>query len=213
MNWFIETLGTSIGKKMLMAITGAGFILFLAIHLIGNLTIYFGKNVFLSYVTHLHALGPLIVFAEIGLLVFAFIHVTFGTILFFENRRARPSRYALKRRAGGRTIGSGTMPYTGFIILAFLVLHLINFHFVDLSGKTIFDVVTEHFSRLFYVFVYTGAVIIVALHVSHGFWSLFQSLGANHEKYMPFLKVLGTLFALSFALGFGFIPVFMWLSV
>ncbi|NOY68897.1 MAG: succinate dehydrogenase cytochrome b subunit [Deltaproteobacteria bacterium] len=209
MNWFIETISSSIGKKLLMAITGASFILFLMIHLIGNLTLYFGKAVFLSYVAHLHALGPLIVAVEIMLLILACIHVTTGTFLFFQNLYARPRRYAVKRWAGGRTIGSATMPYSGFIILAFIVLHLSNFHFVDLSERTIFDVISTHFSSMLYVFIYTCAVVVVAFHVSHGFWSLFQSLGANNNKYMPLLRVLGLIFAVSVAIGFGFIPSYV----
>lgn len=115
MNWVFDMLRTSIGKKLLMAFTGLGFCFFLLIHLIGNLTLYGGKNFFLAYVEHLHALGPLIIIAECGLLLFAVIHVTTGILLFVENWRARPVDYAVNKTAGGRTIGSATMPYTGLV--------------------------------------------------------------------------------------------------
>lgn len=209
MSWFTETFQTAIGKKLLMAFTGLGFVLFLLIHLIGNLTLYFGRTVFLSYVRHLHALGPLITVAEVGLLVFAAIHITTGTILFFQNLAARPKRYAVKKNAGGRTISSATMPYSGFLILLFIILHLINFRFVADPEQMLYQVVSHTFSLWGYACIYIVAVIIVAFHVRHGFWSLFQSLGLNHEKYMPFIRKVAVAFAVIAAVGFGFIPLYI----
>ena len=84
MNWLITTLGTSIGKKLLMAVTGLGFICFLLVHLAGNLTIYGGMDAFNTYSEHLHALGPLINIAELGLLTLALVHVSIGIILFLS---------------------------------------------------------------------------------------------------------------------------------
>lgn len=209
MNWLFKTIQTPVGKKLLMAITGLGFCFFLLIHLMGNLTLYGGKELFISYVEHLHALGPLVFISEIGLLLFAIIHVSTGVILFLENLRARPVRYAVKKNAGGRTIGSATMPYTGFLILAFIILHLINFRFIKQTPQFIFKSVSNTLSILPYDIVYIAAVILVALHVSHGFWSLFQTLGANHPQYMPFIQKAGIIFAFLIALGFGFIPVYV----
>lgn len=209
MNWFIAMLASSIGKKLMMALTGLGFCMFLFIHLIGNLTLYGGKDLFMSYVEHLHALGPLIRIAEFGLLTFAVIHISTGLILFIQNLQARPIRYQVNKKAGGRTIGSSTMPYTGVIILIFVVIHLLNFHFIDHSRQTVFQAIDATFSMLPYVIFYTLAVIIVAIHVSHGFWSLFQTLGASHPKYMPAIKGMGVIFSLLFAAGFGFIPLYV----
>ena len=209
MNWFFNMLRSSIGKKLLMALTGLGFSLFLLIHLIGNLTLYGGKDLFLSYVEHLHALGPLIFVAEIGLLTFAVIHISTGLILSWQNFQARPIRYKVNKWGGGRTIGSATMPYTGVIILLFVIIHLLNFHFIDHARQTVFQAMDATFSMLPYLVFYTLAVIIVAIHVSHGFWSLFQTLGANHVKYMPAIKGLGFILSVMFAVGFGFIPVYV----
>jgi succinate dehydrogenase / fumarate reductase cytochrome b subunit len=209
MNWFITMLRSSIGKKLMMALTGLFFSFFLLIHLIGNLTLYGGKDLFLSYVEHLHALGPLIYIAEFGLLTFAIIHISTGLILFLQNLQARPVRYQVNKRAGGRTIGSATMPYTGVFILTFVIIHLLNFHFIDHSIQTVFQAIDTTFSLFPYVIFYTIAVIIVAIHVSHGFWSLFQTLGANHPKYMPAIKGMGIMLSLLFAVGFGFIPVYV----
>lgn len=209
MNWFIAFLGSSIGKKLLMALSGLMFCLFLLIHLIGNLTLYGGKDLFISYVEHLHALGPLIHVAEFGLLTFAVIHISTGLILFWQNLQARPIRYQVNKNAGGRTIGSATMPYTGIIILIFVIIHLLNFHFIDHSRQTVLQAMNHTFSALPYVVFYTLAIIIVAIHVSHGFWGLFQTLGANHAKYMPAIKGLGIISSLLVAAGFGFIPVYI----
>jgi succinate dehydrogenase / fumarate reductase cytochrome b subunit len=209
MNWFINTLGSSIGKKLMMAITGLGFIGFLTVHLVGNLTLYSGQDLFTSYVKHLHALGPLITLAELGLLSFAVIHIAIGTLLFYKNLMARPVRYRIKKNAGGRTIGSATQPYTGFIILAFLILHLLNFHFAEHTNESLYQLVSSAFANPLYVGVYVIAMIVVAIHVSHGFWSLFQTLGANHPKYMPLIQKLGIAVSLVFGIGFGFVPIFI----
>ena len=209
MTWFINTLGSSIGKKLMMAVTGLGFVGFLMVHLIGNLTIYGGQGLFTSYVEHLHALGPLITVAELGLLAFAIIHIVIGTLLFYENLMARPVRYEVNKIAGGRTIGSITQPYTGFIILAFVIFHLINFHFAEHTNETLFRLVFTKLKSPLYMITYVVAMIAVALHVSHGFWSLFQTLGANHPKYMPIIQKFGIAVSVVFGVGFGLIPIFI----
>jgi len=209
MNWLAGTLGSSIGKKLMMALTGLGFCGFLAGHLAGNLTIYWGKEAFNSYAKHLHSLGPLITLAESGLLFFALVHILTGATLFYQNLKARPVRYSVNKSAGGRTVGSRTMPYTGFILLGFIVLHLINFHFVDKTGTTIYQIVHGAFANPGYVAIYVFAMIVAAIHISHGFWSVFQTLGANHVKYMPFIKGVSVIFSLIIVLGFGSLPVYL----
>jgi succinate dehydrogenase / fumarate reductase cytochrome b subunit len=211
MNWITGTLGSSIGKKLMMAITGISFCGFLTAHLAGNLTIYGGKEAFNSYAEHLHALGPLVTVAEIGLLAFALVHVITGLVLFLGNLKARPVRYAVNKSAGGRTLGSATMPYTGVILLAFIVLHLINFHFVDKTDTTIFNIVSNAFGNPVYVVIYIVAMIVAAIHVSHGFWSAFQTIGANHPKYMPLIRTLSIVFAVVVGVGFGFLPIYIFL--
>lgn len=213
MKWLYHTLGSSIGKKLMMAVTGLGFCGFLAVHLAGNLTIYGGKDSFNSYSEHLHAWEPLLTLAELGLLFFAFIHITTGAILFYQNLKARPVRYSVNKSAGGRSLGSRTMPYTGILLLVFIIFHLINFHFVDKTGTTIYQIVSGAFEKLAYVIIYIIAMIIAAIHVSHGFWSAFQTIGANHPKYMPWVKVIGIGFSLIIGIIFGSFPVYLWLAV
>ena len=209
MNRLASTLLSSIGKKLMMAFTGACFLLFLCVHLGGNLTLFEGGVLFEAYAENLHRLGPLVVAAEWGLVVLALVHIVTGLALFVENLRARPRRYRVNRRAGGRTWGSATMPYTGVLILAFVILHLFHFHFADRVDTSLYRIVSNVFSSPWIVAVYVLAMIVLAFHVSHGFWSLFQTLGANHPKYMPFIERLGIAASLVFGVGFGTIPLYI----
>ena len=209
MQWIVNFFGSSVGKKFLMALTGFCFLGFLTGHLAGNLTLYGGKDAFNAYAEHLHALGPLITMAEWGLLTLAIIHVFTGMLLFLQNLKARPVRYVVKKNAGGRTISSTLMPYTGFAILLFLIYHLLQFHFVDKTYTTIYDIVALAFANVLNTSLYLAAMVVVALHVRHGFWSLFQTLGANHPKYMPIIMGASIVFSLVFGIGFGFLPIYV----
>ncbi len=213
MNWVVGTLTSAIGKKVMMAVTGLAFCGFLVVHLLGNLTLYGGKDLFNSYAEHLHSLGPLVTLFELGMLALAIVHVLTGLTLFYQNRRARPVGYSMKKRAGGRTIGSATMPYTGILLLAFVTFHLVNFHFVDKADRTIFEIVANAFVKPWYVGIYVLAMIVAAIHVSHGFWSAFQTVGASHPKYMPLVRSVGLLFSLVIGIGFGAIPIYVYVAV
>ncbi|MFZ0612615.1 MAG: succinate dehydrogenase cytochrome b subunit [Desulfobacterales bacterium] len=209
MNWFTQTVASSIGKKWIMALTGLGFGVFLTTHLAGNLFIYGGRDAFNSYAEHLHSLGPLVTLFELGLLTFAILHVGSGLILFYQNFAARPQRYAVNKSGGGRTIGSRTMAYTGILILVFVIFHLLNFTFADKTGTTIYEIVSRTFAKPVNVVLYVLAMAFAAIHVSHGFWSAFQTLGANHPKYMPFIRGAGIVFSLVVGLGFGLLPIYL----
>jgi len=101
MSWFTNTFKTSIGKKLIMAVTGLSFICFLMAHLAGNLTLYGGENAFNSYAERLHTFGPIITIVELGLLFLIIMHVLTGFILFYQNTLARPIRYKVYKKAGG----------------------------------------------------------------------------------------------------------------
>ncbi len=208
MNWLVNTLKSSIGKKLMMAATGLCFCSFLILHLAGNLLLYSGRDAFNSYAEKLHSLGSIITMAEFGLLFFAIIHILIGATLFYQNLRARPIRYSINKWAGGRSIGSVTMPYTGLLLLIFVIIHLLNFHFIEKNDTTIFQIVTDTFAKPGYIAIYVAAMIVVAIHVSHGFWSAFQTIGANHPKYMPVIRGLSIVFSIALGVGFGFIPIY-----
>jgi succinate dehydrogenase / fumarate reductase cytochrome b subunit len=210
MGWLIRTFGSSIGKKLLMAITGLSFIGFLSVHLAGNLTLYKGGAAFNAYAEKLHMLGPILTVFEFGLLAFALIHVTTGLILFVQNFKARSVPYEHDRSAGGRTLSSVTMPYSGLILIAFVIFHLINFSFVDKSQRTIFEIVSSAFANPVYLIIYVLVMIVLAFHIRHGFWSAFQTIGANHPKYMPVIMILSVVVCLIFGFGFGLLPIYLW---
>lgn len=182
MAWFTRTVSSSVGKKYIMALTGLLLGGFLMLHAAGNATIFRGRRTFVSYAEHLHALGFAVAVAEVLLLALFLTHAAMGLLLFLENRRARTSRYAVCSSAGGRTWGSATMPYTGILILGFLLLHLVNFRFVD-QGANIADIVAGVLARPGYSILYGIGLGALALHAGHGFWSLFQSAGISHPRY------------------------------
>ena len=177
---------SSVGKKSIMATSGLLLFLFLLAHLLGNSVTFLGREAFNAYAERLHSVGVLIYFLELGLLLLFLIHILTGIILYFENLSARPSRYSVSTSEGGRSWGSRTMPYTGAIIFVFIIVHLLNFHF---SGKDLLvsDLVREVLSNQGLAFFYIFSLLALILHLSHGFWSLFQSIGVNHEKYNQLL--------------------------
>ena len=188
MSWFIQTCTSSLGKKYIMAITGLMLGGFLLVHAAGNSSIFWGRNAFISYAEHLHSLGPLVPLAEIILLSIFALHVITGISLFLQNLLARAERYAVNKAAGGRTWGSRTMPYTGALILLFILLHLFNVRFTDQSVP-VADIVRNILTNPFYTLLYTAGVAVLGLHISHGFWSLFQTLGINHPRYNTFINL------------------------
>ncbi len=192
-----------------MAFTGLIFYAFLISHLAGNLFIYAGEDAFNTYAKRLHSLGPIITLAEIGLLLFGVVHIFTGIYLLFINFSARPVRYLKKKSAGGRSIGSATMPYTGFLILLFIIVHLIDFHFVDKTDRTIYQIVLDTLSNPAYVIFYILSMVVVATHVDHGFWSVLQTLGINNLEHMRLFRLISTTFSMIVGFGFGSIPVFI----
>lgn len=209
MGWLTRTYATSIGKKSIMAGSGALLGLFVVVHAAGNATSLFGRDAFLAYAAHLHAFGFLILIFEILLVILFLLHAATGLLLARENLLARPRRYSMGRNAGGRTPASRTMIYTGAAVLLFVPVHLANFHF---TGKTISiaDLIHQVFQQPTFALSYIVAVLCLATHTSHGFWSMFQTLGLDHPKYLPLIKggalvislLLGVIFALIPSLAF-----------
>jgi succinate dehydrogenase / fumarate reductase cytochrome b subunit len=199
-----QVLASSIGKKIAMAASGAMLVLFLLAHLAGNSTLFFGRAAFNSYAGHLHDLGFLLHLFEAGLLVVFLVHISFGLLLYIENLRSRPVRYAQTKSNGGCTIGSRTMPYTGLLILIFLIVHLNNFEANTpvLPSNAVHAVLSQPGFAIFYGF----AILALALHISHGCWSMFQTLGLNHIPYDRLLRVGALAFSIAVGTIFLLIP-------
>ncbi len=216
MKWLLKSLGSSLGRKYVMAFTGFLLSGFLVSHLIGNLLIFGGRNALNEYAWFLLK-NPLIFQAEAILLLLFLSHIYVGLRLSWDNYKARGNvGYEVKKKTWrGASLGSATMPYTGIIILISLIIHIWNFKYglyyaIDYKGFEIRDfyrLVVETYSHPGWIAFYLVFVTAVGLHVSHGFHSLFQSLGLYHEKYYWPLKIISYIFAIAITVGFASIPL------
>jgi succinate dehydrogenase / fumarate reductase cytochrome b subunit len=200
-------ISISSGKKSIMAFTGLFFCFFLCSHLAGNFFIFSGREGFNSYAGKLHSLGPLITVIELILFFLLVVHIITGVILFWENYSARPVKYSVRKKGEGATLGSLTMPWTGLIILCFLMLHLSGF-FLNGEITSVYDTVKNILTDNLVAGLYLFAVVCVGLHVSHGLWSAFQTLGIGSEKYTGSIRTAGYVASIILGAGFGLIPVY-----
>jgi len=216
MSSFIKFLNSSIGKKLTMAVTGGFLLIFLIIHFIGNITLFFGPTAFNGYVGALDVVKPLIRVIEVVLLAAFVLHIYNGLKLWIENRRARGIKYQVNSSSDNSDVFSRTMFLTGSIIFIFLVTHLgtffWRFNVYDPMGfATIheyFEVVVYFFGIWWYVLLYVIAMVLLGFHLNHGFQSAFQTFGWNHKKYFPFIQKLGTIYAVIMAIGFASMPLY-----
>lgn len=220
MGWFLKFLNSSIGKKFMMAVTGSFLLIFLVIHLIGNITLFFGSSAFNAYVSALDTIKPLIRVIEIVLLGAFVLHIFNGIRLWIENKRARGITYKVNGSSENSTVFSRTMFITGSIVFIFLVLHLgtffWRFNVYDPLGYAThhqyYDVVVYFFNIWWYAVLYIIAVLLLGFHLNHGFQSAFQTFGWNHKKYFPFIQKIGTVYAIIMALGFASMPLYFLLG-
>lgn len=215
MGWLSEALGSSIGKKFVMAVTGIGLILFLIFHLVGNLTLYGGPEAFNGYVETLEVVKPLVRVIEVGLALVFIFHIYNGIKLWLENRKARPTKYKISAESKNSSFFSRFMVQTGSIVFIFLVLHLATFWWLfnfsgepHEKGEAYYAIVVEWFQIEWYAIFYVIAVILLGFHLNHGFQSAFQTFGWNHNKYFPWIEKIGSAYAIIMALGFASFPIY-----
>ncbi|MDN4165422.1 succinate dehydrogenase cytochrome b subunit [Cytophagales bacterium LB-30] len=225
MSWITDTLTSTIGRKVLMALTGLFLILFLAVHLAGNLQLLMndGGEAFNKYAYNMGH-NPLIRVVSIGNFVFILLHIVVSILLTRRNKAARPVGYKESAGASNSTWASRNMGVLGTIILIFLVVHLKGFWFefkfgavptVDYDGvsfKNVYLIVQEAYKELWYALFYVVSMGFLAFHLSHGFASAFQTLGLNHKKYSPIISGLGKGFAILVPLLFALIPVIIYIK-
>ena len=225
MTWLIKFLSSTLGKKLLMALTGLFLILFLAVHLAGNLQLLKddGGRAFNIYAEFMST-NPLIQLISKGNFAFILIHVIWAIILSRKNRQARGSSYAV---SSGKSSAwtSRNMGILGTLVLIFLVIHLRHFyaemHFggiktVEYDGhivRDIFTVVDMWFDKAWYVGLYVFCMGALAFHLWHGFASAFQTLGLNHLKYNVVIGFVGKTFAIIVPALFAWIPIAMFFDI
>ena len=209
-------LDISIGKKVLMAVTGFIAFGFVCGHMLGNLQIFIGQNQMNSYAEHLQALGPLLWVIRAFVLVSFIIHVWFGIKLKLEAWAARPIGYKNKSTVKA-TLASRTMIWSGIVIFLFLVYHLLHYtirvtnpefnSLTDPLGRPdVYNMVIAGFSVVWVSIFYIIAVGLLSYHLSHGVASMFQSLGLNSEKCQVRLQWLAWLATIILFLGYASIP-------
>ena len=219
MGWFTRFISSSIGKKFIMAVTGSFLIIFLIIHLIGNLTLFFGPEAFNGYVSTLDVVKPLIRVIEIVLALAFILHIFFGTWLWFTNKKAHKVGYKINASSENSTFSSRWIFWLGIGIFIFLVIHLTTFfyrfNFYDPEGLAnqhrYFSIVIGFFQIPWYSILYIVAMVFLGFHLNHGFQSAFQTFGWNHKKYFPLIKKIGTVYAIIMAAGFASMPIYFFL--
>ncbi len=214
---FGHYFSSSIGRKQLVAMTGLALCGFLVGHLAGNFLLLMGSDAFNIYAHKLASLGGLLILIEAVLASIFLLHLGLAIKLNMENMKARGAkRYAVKKNTGrGTTFMSSSMPYTGLVLLVFVILHLINLKFgthyettVDgVAMRDIYKTTMEYFQGTGATAWYVVAMIAAAIHTSHGFASSFQTMGWNHPKYFQNTKRLGYLYAVAVGGGFAFLAV------
>ena len=220
-------LTSPIGKKILTGVTGLGWVLFIILHLIGNLGYFGAGNSFNEYSHFLLNLGPGLWAIEILLLVGLLIHAAIGIDIYIGKRRARERGYEEYKSAGRpslQTPSSRSMIFTGIVLLVFLVIHVSHFKFeLGVDGEYITTVagvemrdlkrlMTDTFQNPFYAFGYPLVMVLLGLHLRHGIWSAFQSLGAMNKRLTPIVYAVGTVLAIALAFGFFILPLYIYFA-
>lgn len=219
---------SSVIKKIIIAVTGLSLFLFLIVHLAGNVTLFTGNipgKDFNQYAHFLESFGILFTIAELGLLGFFLLHISTALYSNFINTSARVNRYAVSSFAGGKskkTYASQSMVITGVVIMAFLIWHVLQFRlgiyydttYLDFNnGEPIRDLyknVTEEFTNIWVVIGYTIAMTLLSLHLGHGFWSSFQSLGIYGKSFTRITYSISYLLGTLISIGFLFIPIYIY---
>ena len=221
MKWIIDFLLSSLGKKIVMSLTGLFLCLFLVVHMLGNLQLFVDSdgeafNTYAYFMTH----SPLIKIISYGNYFFILLHAVQGIMITAYNRKAKAGRYVGKQVSDtDAKIASRNMRNLGILILVFIGLHMWQFwaqmHFFDMPEKTydgvvvkdLHTLVVEAFSVPWVVIFYLVSLVGLSLHLWHGFWSAFQTLGLSSGKYAPILRVVALSYAILIPLGFASMPI------
>jgi succinate dehydrogenase / fumarate reductase cytochrome b subunit len=224
MNWFTQLLTSTLGRKLIMALTGLFLILFLIVHLIGNLQLLHADggqafNVYAQFMTS----NPLIKTVSYLNYTFILVHIVWAILLTVRNKKARGGEgYAVSKNSSPWT--SRNMGILGTFILIFLVIHLKGFWYEMHWGgiatamydgkevKNLYAVVDQAYAQWWYVAIYVFSMLMLAFHLWHGFSSSFQSLGLNHVKYNNAINFVGKAFAIIVPALFALIPIWMFLN-
>jgi len=201
----------TIGKKAVMAVTGVVLFGYVVGHMLGNLQIFLGPAQLNRYAELLHSAPALLWAVRLLLLAAVGLHVTASLQLWWLRRQARPVRYQKKDDVGGN-YASRTMMWSGPILAAFVVFHVLHLTTGGVPGLpmeagNVYNNVVRGFLHPAVSLAYIVAVSMLMLHMYHGLWSMFQTVGASHPRYTPLLKSLAKIVAVVLLFGYISIPV------
>ena len=210
---------SSVGTKIVIGITGVALVLYLLIHIAGNMMVFFGPAAFNKYAYTLEG-NPLLPIIEIGLLLVFLIHIFKTVRMFLGNQSRRPVGYAKKKYAGPpsrKTFASSTMIVSGLWLLAFLIIHVKTFRFSPevewpAGGRDLYLLEMQAFTNPLVVGFYIISMVVVGSHLWHGVSSAFQSLGADKPAWTRFILPAGKIIAVLVAGGFIVIAVWAHLN-
>lgn len=210
---------TTLGKKLVMAITGFILVGFVVGHMTGNLQVFLGKEVFNRYAALLHSSAELLWVVRLVMLFAVVMHIVSAVQLALLDRKARPQAY-VKWKSTKSTYASRTMYWSGPIVGVFIVYHLLHFTVGTVHPTqpfpgyhTAYENVIAGFQvvpiSLFYIF----AMVLLCLHLYHGIWSMFQTLGIAHPRFTPLLKNLAVVISFAVLAGFSSVPLAVMLGL
>jgi succinate dehydrogenase / fumarate reductase cytochrome b subunit len=226
MSWITQTLTSTIGRKLVMALTGLFLVSFLFVHLSGNLLIFRGDGgqAFNQYSHFMSTAGIVRVLEIIMVLGFA-IHIYTSFVLTRRNQKSRPQAYAYSNPSANSSWFSRNMGLSGSIVLIFLITHIRTFWYTYKFGevpivtyngeqyKDMYFLVRTVFTQEWWLSIfYIIAMVLLALHLMHGFQSAFQSLGIRHKKYTPLIQKLGVAISVLVPAGFAAFPLYFLLT-
>ena len=200
------------GKKVVMAVTGAMMFLFVIGHLLGNLQVFEGPEKINAYGHFLHSIGEVLWIVRITLILAIVLHITATIQLALRSKRARPIGYS-RKEAINSSYASRTMYWSGPIVLAFIIFHLLQFTagYIHPEARFVEGDVYQNLVSGFQVWWvsawYIFAIILLGFHLRHGIWSMFQSVGLAHPRHTKTLKRAALLIATLIVLGYISIPI------
>jgi succinate dehydrogenase / fumarate reductase, cytochrome b subunit len=220
MSWATDFLTSSIGRKLIMGLTGIFLILFLVVHMSGNFLLLQGDGglLFNEYAAFMTT-NPLIKFISYGLYFFILLHSVLGVLLWSKNKQAKGGKYAVSASDQKQVSwASSNMAILGTLIFAFLLLHMGDFWYkmkftsqlpFDANGnKDLYSAVETSFAQSWIVLAYLLGLLALAFHLWHGFESAFRTLGLRNKKYTPIILFIGRMYAVLIPLGFASMPLY-----
>jgi len=222
MKWLTDLFSSSLGRKLLMALTGLFLISFLVVHCTINAMIFYndGGETF-SHWGHFMGTNPIIRTLEIGLVAGFLIHIIQGLLLWRANHAARPVKYKVSK-APNSTWYSRSMGLLGTLLLLFLIMHTSHFwipnranQFTEGEELPLYKMMFDVFANPWIVLLYVIGCVSLFWHLLHGFASAFQSLGLNHLKYNRIISFVGTAFSIIVPFIFALMPIaiyFRWIN-